>query len=290
MTITDEQPDEPHGLERIGNPRDDRPERHEHRAGQDGLDGPRQIEAGDQFELRDWRHQVAFVQATRLVVDEDDAAADHDHHEDRHHDRARQQVLDVGNVRIHLDHVERGLGGDARAGHRLVEGADERADVRGQRRRHEAVAVVLNQRDAGRILRQDPSRVVGRYGQDAVDASIAQVVERLSLVGVRRGVERPGVGGDGLRQLVDTHGRHPVIVIDDAQLEVLDVAAEGIAKDDELDQREDQRDDNERRTASKPAHFPLDDGQGASHQPRLNMKGESITDASCSESRSARPV
>jgi hypothetical protein len=64
---------------------------------------------------------VAFVKAASLVVDENDAAADHHHHhEDRHRDRARQQVLDVGHVGIQLDDVE---------GHRAPPDA-RRSDVR----------------------------------------------------------------------------------------------------------------------------------------------------------------
>ena len=65
--------------------------------------------------MRDRRDQIALVQAAGLVVDEDDAAADHGGDEDGEDDGARQQVLDVGDVRIDLDHCERHVGRQPRS-------------------------------------------------------------------------------------------------------------------------------------------------------------------------------
>ena len=73
------------------------------------LMAPDRLKPAMQLELGDRRHEIALVQAARLVVDVDDAAADHHHHEDGHDDGTGQQVLDVRDVGIDLDHVERDL-------------------------------------------------------------------------------------------------------------------------------------------------------------------------------------
>ena len=143
-TITTNSRKQSHRLERIGNAGDERPDRHQHDAGEHRLDRSRQVEPGNQLELRDRRDEIAFVQSARLVVDEDDAAADHHHHEDRHADRSRQQILHVRHVRIDLDDVERRLPGDPRRGRRLVVGAEHGVDRPRERDRHEVVGVVLD--------------------------------------------------------------------------------------------------------------------------------------------------
>src|SRR5699024_4345285 len=97
--------------------------------------------------------------------------------------------------------------------------------------------------------------------------------------------------GDGARQLADLDGWHAVILIDDREPEVLDVAAERIAEHDELRQREDHRHDDQHRTAAETPQLALDDGPGSVHgYPRRIMNGLSAADGACSASRSARPV
>ena len=71
-----------------------------------------------------------------------------------------------------------------------------------------------------------------------------------------------------------------MILIDHRDLEVLDVAAEGVAEDDQLDDREHHRHDDQHRTAAEAPHLTLDDGESATHQPRLNMNGLSCGAAS----------
>ena len=56
-----------------------------------------------------------------------------------------------------------------------------------------------------------------------------------------------------------------MIVIDDGDDQVLHVAAERVAQNDELDEREQQRKDDEERAAPEPPQFALDDGPGAMH-------------------------
>ena len=77
------------------------------------LIAPERLKPRISSSLRDRRDEIPLVQPARLVVDEDDPAADHDHREDRQHDRARQQVLDVRDVGIDLDDVERARRGYA---------------------------------------------------------------------------------------------------------------------------------------------------------------------------------
>ena len=118
----------------------------------------------------------------------------------------------------------------------------------------------------GVVLRQDAPRKVRRDRQHAVDAAVAQIGERLrpeSLYSIVSKVAR--AGGDGVGQLAHSHRRHAVVLIDDADLQVLDVAAERVAEDDELHEREDQRDDDERRAAPEPPQLAFDDGPGSMH-------------------------
>ena len=100
----DRRPRQPHDVERIRDPRDKRADRHEHGARDARLDRAGEIESHDELELGHGCDEVALVQAAGLVVDEHDPAAHQRGHEDREHDRARQQVLDVRDVRVHLDH------------------------------------------------------------------------------------------------------------------------------------------------------------------------------------------
>ncbi len=281
MTITIVSRRKPQRLERIRDAGDHRPDGHQHEARHHGLDRPGQVEAGDQLEARDRRHEVALVQAARLVVDEDDAAADHHHHEDRHDDRARQQILDVRHVRIDLDDVEVGVGRDARRrDRRRVVGADEAADDAGHRRRDEGVGVVFDERDSRVVLREHAPREVRRDGQHAVQLAVAQVPQRGSLVAVVDGVEGPRARRDRLAHLLDVHGGDAVVGRHDPELQVLDVAAEGVAEHDQLHEREDHRDDDERRAAAEAPHLTFDDGEGSLHgdlamECRMDMKKSS---------------
>ena len=64
-----------------------------------------------------------------------------------------------------------------------------------------------------------------------------------------------------------------MILVHDPDLKVLDLAAEGVAQDDQLDQRHEHRDHDQGGTAPKAAQVALDDGQDAVHL-RSYMKAE----------------
>ena len=88
-------------------------------------------------------------------------------------------------------------------------------------------------------------------------------VDRLALVRVVDGVDGPRAGRGRERQLADAHRRHAVILIDDRQLEVLDVAAERVAEDDQLHEREHHRHDDQHRAAAEAPQLAFDDRPGA---------------------------
>ena len=101
-----------------------------------------------------------------------------------------------------------------------------------------------------------------------------------------------------------------MIMVDDTQLEIPHLAAERVAKNDKLNDREDERHDDQRRTPAKPSQFPLEDGHGSMHIVCHHRGTEtqrfmslclcgyllriinelSMGDASCSASRNWRPV
>ena len=78
---------------------------------------------------RDGRDQVAFVNAARLIVDVEHAAADHHRNEHGQRDRAGQQIFHVFDVGIELDGFERDVLQDARLDHRCVERVGELAHL-----------------------------------------------------------------------------------------------------------------------------------------------------------------
>jgi hypothetical protein len=254
------------------------------------LHRPGQVEAGNQLEPLDRRHQVAFVQPARLVVDEDDAAADHHHHEDRHHDRSGQQVLDVRYVGIQLDDIKACRGEGALFLRLLVEAGHQSPDRRRHRRRDEVVRVVLDDREPGLPRTEDALRIIRRDGQHAIDAAGAKGVERRAFVAVRHGVERLRVGGDGTGQLSHPHRRHAAVLIDDRDRQVPHVAAEGVAEHDQLHQWKDQRHDDQQRAAAETAQLAFDDRPGAMHQCCSFRMMKRRGAGSCSASRRSRPV
>ncbi len=143
----------------------------------------------------------------------------------------------------------------------------------------------------GWFFDSDAPREIRRNGQHAVDAAVAQVAQRHPGVRVVDQIDRPRAGRDGAGQLTDPDRRHAVVLVDDRQLQMLDVAAEGVAEDDQLGEREDHRHHDQERAAAEPPHFALDDGQGAFHGSyRRSMNGLSVTDGAWAASRRSLPV
>ncbi len=246
---------------RVGNARDHRAHDHDHTAGDQRLDRAGDVQPHDELELRHGCDEVTFVQPAGLVVDVHDPAAHHRGEENREHDRARQQVLDVRYVRIDFDDRQAHVGGRARRHAVAVVRAEQRRHAARERGRAELIRVVLYQCDRRTLACKQVTREVRRDRDDAVDAAFAQIDQRAALVGVGHRFVRARIGRDSLQHRVELHGRHVPVVIDDADLEVLDLAAERVAEDHELHQRHRERHDDERRVGFEPPQIALDDGQ-----------------------------
>ena len=131
------------------------------------LAAPARVKPRINSNLRDGRDEIAFVQAARLVVDENDAAADHGGNEDGQDDCAGKEKLDVGDVRINLDDGEVDVGGDAGRNGRRVVSRQQGVETAFQGGGGELVGVVLDQGDArigagedfaGELRRDIPAR------------------------------------------------------------------------------------------------------------------------------------
>ena len=88
---------------------------------------------------------------------------------------------------------------------------------------------------------------------------------RNRLVAVIKRREGFGIGGDGLEHLVQFDRRNAVVLVHDADLEVLYLPAERIAEHDELHERHEHGHEHERRTAPETAQVAFDDGPDAVH-------------------------
>ena len=205
------------GVERVRDAGDERADDHQEHARDHGLDRARDVEAGDQLELGDGGDQVALVQAARLVVDEDDAAADHHHHEDRHHHRARQQVLHVGHVGVDLDHVEARVGAPpaARASPRASRTRAGRSRVPARATETKLSVLSSIRATRGSFFAEHAPREVGRDGEHAVHAAVAEVGQGLAGVGVDDGVDGVRAGGDRRGQLAHAHRGDAVVLVHD---------------------------------------------------------------------------
>ena len=155
-----------------------------------------------------------------------------------------------------------------------------------QGRGGELVGVVLDERDARGGPGEHLTREIRRDVQHAIDPAVAQVPQGGRLVGVGNGVERAGVGGDRLKHLLQFDGGDAVVLVHHADLEVLDLAAKGVAEHDQLHQGHDHRNDDQRRAAPEAAEIAFDDGPDAIHgYLRGIMNGLLLAAASCSASR-----
>ena len=84
------------------------------------------------------------MNAARLVINVEHAAADHHGYEHRQRNRARQQILHILDVGIHLHNLQHRLLQDPRLYGWIIQ---RRSDVRQlalERRSHEVVAVVYD--------------------------------------------------------------------------------------------------------------------------------------------------
>ena len=273
-------------IAKAGHQRPDDPDGY---SAQRGLDGAGDIQPEDQLEFRDRRDQVALVHAARLVVDVQHAAADHDRDIHGQRDRHGQKILQVIHVRVKLDDLEGDGFRQPVLNLRRVHRIHQRLHLGLQAGRSEQVGVIDNEAQLGRILGVNAPRVLLRNDDRGIDFAGAHVLARLHLVVVLDGGEGLDVGGDGIEGLAHLYRLRSMVVIDHGDVRAHDLAAEGIADDDQLQNRQHQRHDHQRGRAEKLAHLALDDGKHSVHGCAPGRGGMVKTGFTCS-SRSWRPV
>ena len=147
-----------------------------------------------------------------------------------------------------------------------VERLRQLAELRLQRRAHEVVGVVDDERDARMVLLVDAARILRRNDDGAIELAVAHVLHRLLIaVVVRPGLKVRALDCTAVERLADLHRLRAVVLIDHAQPRVFDLAAEGIAQHDELHQRKHHRHQHQRRRAEELAQLAFDDGQHSVH-------------------------
>ena len=80
-----------------------------------------------------------------------------------------------------------------------------------------------------------------------IDFSCAHIFPRLLLIVVGDGGEGADIDRDRLERLVDLQRLRAAVVVDDRQPCIADLATEGVAEDDQLDQRKHHRHHHQRR-------------------------------------------
>ena len=107
--------------------------------------------------------------------------------------------------------------------------------------------------------------ILRRNDDRALDLAVAHVFHRLLIVVVVDGLKVRDVGPDGVEGLADPYRLRAAVLIDHAQLRVPDLAAEGVAQNDQLHQRKHHRHQHQRRRAEELAHLAFDDGHHSVH-------------------------
>ena len=98
-----------------------------------------------------------------------------------------------------------------------------------------------------------------------IDFAGADVFAGLVFVRVLDGGEGLDVNGDGVEAFADFDGLGTVVVVNHGDAGAGDLAAEGIAHDEQLQDRHHQGHDHEHGRAEELAHLALDDGKHSVH-------------------------
>src|SRR5581483_9546686 len=262
----------------------------DHDSGQNGFDGSRQIQSKYQFSLGNRRDQVAFVDATRLVVDIKHAPANHDRNKHGQCDRSREQVLHVLDVGIEFDDLKRGLAQNSWLNFGLVQSRGQLGQALLERRTHEVVGVIDHQGDARVVLFVDSPRVLWRNDDCALDFAVTDILHGLLVVIVVDGHEGADIGAHRIESFANLQRLSTAVLIDQSHLGIANLAAKGIAQHNELHQWKDHRHQHQGGGAEELAHLALDDGQHAIHGCNPGRGGITKPCALTSSSRNWRPV
>jgi hypothetical protein len=198
------------------------------------------------------------VNAAGLVVDIEHAPADHHGNKHCERDGAGQKIFHVLDVGIKLHDLQNGLLEKARLDGGLVQSLGDIGQFLLERRAHEVVAVVDDQRDLRAVLLVHAARILRRDNHSALDFSVANVVARAGLVVVVDGQEGAHVGAHRVESLPDLQRLRATILIDDTEARIFYLAAERIAQHDELHQRKNHGRQHQGGRAEELAHFALD--------------------------------
>ena len=152
------------------------------------------------------------------------------------------------------------------------------------------IGVIDNQADLGCVLRIDAAGVLRGDDDGPVDFTGAHVFAGLYFVGVLDGGKGLDIDGNRVKGLADFDGLRAVIVIDDGNALANYLSAEGIAHDEQLQNRHHQRHDHERGRAEEFAHLALDNGEHSVHGCAPGRGGIVKTGGLTCSSRSWRPV
>ena len=134
-----------------------------------------------------------------------------------------------------------------------------------ERRTHEVVAVVHDERDAGVIFFIHLARILRRNNHRALNLAVTHILHRFFVVVVVDGHEGPNIGADGIEGFTNLQSLWPAVLIDDADSGVANLATEGVAQNDELHQGKYHRRQHERGRTEELAHLALDNGHHPVH-------------------------
>src|SRR5262249_50718764 len=154
-------------------------------------------------------------------------------------DRTGQEILDIGHIRINLDDGKRCAGGGVGERRLLVVSGEQTGDGALEAGRGKLIRVVLDERDVWIESREHLPGKLRRDVQYTIDFARAQILQGGGEVFIGGGIEGARVGGDRLKHFLHFHGRNAVILIDYAEMQILNDSAEGVPEDDELHERHD---------------------------------------------------
>ena len=173
---------------------------------------------------------------------------------------------------------------------RLVQSVGERGHAFFERRTHEVVAVVDDQRNPRMILLIDHLRILRRNDHGAIDLSVAHVFPRLHFVVIGNRHKCARRCPHRIERFLDADGLGAMILVYDSHLRVANLSAKRVAQHDQLHQGKDHRHHHQGRGTEELAHLALDNCQRTIHGCIPGRCGMTNEYAFTSSSRNCRPV
>src|SRR5947209_20423469 len=138
-------------------------------------------------------------------------------------------------------------------------------------------------------------RELRRNNKRGIQMALADVIDHLSFIVVDDGLKVARVTLDGTQRLQNAYGLWAVVMVNDAELCIMDLSAESISQHDQLHQRKDHGSHHQRRRAKELAHVAFHDGHHARTAEEAvhylpQATGDVYIGASTVWSRNWRPV